>query len=200
MTGDEAKRAILAVGDGRGFVVQGTHERFVITAAHCLPFLPPCASNSFAEQRTYKALLGSVGTEPTVWAECLFADPVGDIAVLGPSERPDLFPAYEELTGAAATLSIVESPSETPAKLLSLDGHWFDCRVRRYGGPLWISDAAESICSRLSGSPILTDDWCAIGIICSGSDESYRGARSFESGPEARLTHHLPGWLLWQTS
>ena len=132
MTGDEAKRAILAVGDGRGFVVQGTHERFVITAAHCLPFLPPCASNSFAEQRTYKALLGSVGTEPTVWAECLFADPVGDIAVLGPSERPDLFPAYEELTGVAATLSIVESPSETPAKLLSLDGHWFDCRVRRY--------------------------------------------------------------------
>jgi hypothetical protein len=199
MTGDEAKRAILAVGDGRGFVVQGTHERFVITAAHCLPFLPPCASHSFAEERTYKTLLGSLGTEPTVWAECLFADPVGDIAVLGPPERPDLCPAYEELTETAATLNIAESPSETAAQLLSLDGSWFGCRVRRYGGPLWISDAEESIRGGISGSPILTDDWCAIGIICSGSDET-DGVRSFESGPNARLTHHLPGWLLWQIS
>jgi hypothetical protein len=40
----EALRAIVAVGDGRGFVVQVDEHRYVITAAHCLPDLPPARS------------------------------------------------------------------------------------------------------------------------------------------------------------
>jgi hypothetical protein len=35
--------AIITVGDGRGFIVQGGFHRFVITAAHCLPFSRPVA-------------------------------------------------------------------------------------------------------------------------------------------------------------
>ena len=39
---ESAKRAVIAVGDGRGFVVEGRGEKLcVITAAHCLPHLPP---------------------------------------------------------------------------------------------------------------------------------------------------------------
>ena len=39
---------------------------------------------SHTEERTYQRLLGELSGEPTVWAECLFADPISDVAVLGP--------------------------------------------------------------------------------------------------------------------
>ena len=71
-----AKRAIVTVGEGRGFVVSDEREssmslpsRLVVTAAHCLPVLPPCASNSNTEERTYRHMLGPVGNVPTVAAE-----------------------------------------------------------------------------------------------------------------------------------
>ena len=39
---------------------------------------------SHTEERAYQRLLGELSGEPTVWAECLFADPSSDVAVLGP--------------------------------------------------------------------------------------------------------------------
>jgi hypothetical protein len=87
MNHDDSKCSVITVGAGRGFVIEGERHRLVITAAHCLPFFPPCASISHREERTYEALLGPLGDQPTVWTECLFADPIGDIAVLGPTKR-----------------------------------------------------------------------------------------------------------------
>ena len=83
--------AVIRVGDGRGFIVNdegearlGRDKRIVITAAHCLPFVPPCDAYSVDECRAYEELLGPLGQELTVpWVECLFVDPIGDIAVLG---------------------------------------------------------------------------------------------------------------------
>jgi hypothetical protein len=50
----EAENAVVTVGEARGFVVEGEHSRFVITASHCLPHLPPvAAARAGAEQRTY---------------------------------------------------------------------------------------------------------------------------------------------------
>jgi hypothetical protein len=54
--GIKLKRAVLRVGDGRGFVVSsrnsiGGHERIVITAAHCLPSFPPCAPRNLLMKR-----------------------------------------------------------------------------------------------------------------------------------------------------
>ena len=88
-------RAIVGVGKpgegGRGFVVELESGMVVITAAHCLPSLPPPHPFSHTEERTYANFIGPLGTEPTVWAECLFVDPVADIAVLAhPTTR--LFP------------------------------------------------------------------------------------------------------------
>ena len=62
----EALRAIVAVGDGRGFVVQVDEHRYVITAAHCLPDLPPACAASYEHERTYGNLLGPLGGERTV--------------------------------------------------------------------------------------------------------------------------------------
>src|SRR5271156_6016122 len=112
----KATRSIVTVGEGRGFVIEWqaqlpprsarhrvsrrteasartiTH-RLILTAAHCLPFFPPCHPASYTCEHTYRTLLGPLGEKPQVWAACLFADPISDIAVLG---SPDEEVLYEE--------------------------------------------------------------------------------------------------------
>jgi len=34
---EKAKSAVITVGSGRGFVIEHGHDRYVVTAAHCLP-------------------------------------------------------------------------------------------------------------------------------------------------------------------
>ena len=84
MPSEEAIRSVVQVGEGRGFVVEGRGAwhiaRYIVTAAHCLPHLPDPAS----DEHIYRNLVGPLKTkEPKIWAMCLFADPLGDIAVLG---------------------------------------------------------------------------------------------------------------------
>jgi hypothetical protein len=55
-----ASSAVITVGDGRGFVI----GEYVITAAHCLPWFPPCLSISYPEERTYPNLLALLGKKP----------------------------------------------------------------------------------------------------------------------------------------
>jgi hypothetical protein len=179
--------------------MQGARNAFVVTAAHCLPFFPPCISASHTEERTYKGLVGQLGEEPTVWAECLFVDPISDLAVLGPPDGQalsDETTAYEALIGASVLLSISHPSDATPAWLLSLDGRWFECLVHSYGGPLWITNAAEPIVGGMSGSPILTHDGSALGILCTSCTESYQA----EGGPNPSLAHNLPSWLVGELS
>src|SRR6185437_9160438 len=78
---------VIRVGEGRGFIVEHRfwtklpeldnpqklrnhllRRRLVITAAHCLPKLPPPIAWSDLEERTYPKLLGPLGGENTVWA------------------------------------------------------------------------------------------------------------------------------------
>ena len=177
------------------FVVAGPSETFhVITASHCLPYLPPAHPASPLEERTYANLLGHLGESPTVWAECLFADPVADVAVLG---QPDSQSLYAERSlcelmpdialAIADTLhdykpiiiktfdgEMIEDKDHnesltTQAWLLSLDGNWFECEVEhRPDGPLWISKANELIVGGMSGSPILSKAGATIGVAWTG--------------------------------
>src|SRR5215469_4755711 len=184
---------VITAGSGRGFVVEGAGERLVITAAHCLPFLPPTRSSLGLEARTYGPLLAPRGEAPRVWALCRFVDPIADIAVLGSANAPHA-DDYEALMATATALPIgdrVRHPVNfwIPARLLSLDGVWFSCTIRHYGGPLWISHAAARVLGGMSGSPILAETGTAIGVV--GTITSPR-----EGGPNARLSYNLPGGLL----
>src|SRR5260370_15559083 len=111
--------AVLRVGEGRGFLVKRHHDCIVITAAHCLPDLPPPHPCAYLEELTYRRLLGPLGTEPTVWAHILFVDPVADIAVLGApdgqvlSEQAD---TYEALMASAHPLAVAEAPIQRDHK------------------------------------------------------------------------------------
>ena len=208
ISNDQGTSGVIKVGDGRGFIVEGSGLcRYVITAAHCLPELPPAHAGSDTEERTYSGLLGPIGGEPTVWAECLFVDPVADIAVLGSPDNQELSDeaeAYRELTDEAVALSISDlpdwrpeagrAPDAIPAWLLSLENHWFRCQVKAFPRGLLVEKADEDIRGGMSGSPIKANDGSAIGILCSSFELSGESHRS--GGPNPFLTRTLPGWLL----
>jgi hypothetical protein len=108
-------RAVVAVNrksarqtGGRGFVVEVDRNRYVITAGHCLPKLPPAHPFSYLSERTFPNLLGPLGKNTTIFAECLFVDPVADIAILGQpdSQVYEQAEAYDELVDNAVALSI----------------------------------------------------------------------------------------------
>jgi hypothetical protein len=106
--------AVVTVGDGRGFVAEIDGDRLIVTAAHCLPFLPPAHPWSYLDERTYRALVGPLGSKPTITAECLFADPVADVAVLGPPDSQELSEhtdAYEAFVEAVTPLAIGNAPT-----------------------------------------------------------------------------------------
>jgi len=188
----EAQAGIVTVGGGRGFVVAGEHGRLVITAGHCLPHFPPCVSFSGSDERTYMELLGPLGGKQTVAAECLFVDPIGDIAVLGApdgQELSDECEAYEELLECMTPLTMACAKEEMPAWLIDLDGARFRCMVKcQRLGPLWLFDAAKPIAGGMSGSPILDDSGRAIGVLATSSNMDGHG-------PNPSLERNLPGWL-----
>ena len=114
-------KSLVRVGDGRGFVVEEKRglclypKRFVVTAVHCLPRIPkPPGRQESLWEETLPDVLGRLGrARPRIWAECLFIDQVGDIAVLGSpdnQEPGEQAMAHEELV-EQATLLIHRCPS-----------------------------------------------------------------------------------------
>jgi hypothetical protein len=109
--------------------------------------------------------------------------------VLGSPDGPhaDEYKALMEKATALSISGALRNPVNfwLPARLLSLDGRrWFSCTICHFGGPLWITHAAESIRSDMSGSPIVTEIGTAIGVVCTA-------AAPWEGGPNPRLTQNL---------
>jgi Trypsin-like peptidase domain len=181
--------AVIRVGDGRGFILAGeepySYKRNVITAAHCLLKLPPCDKASCLSERTYPNLLGPLGEAPTVWAECLFADPVADIAVLGTPDNQTLYEqaeAYDLLVESVTPLRIAKPTLK--GMMLSLKGEWYECDLDWHHGPLFSQAETEG---GMSGSPILNPDGEAIGVVGN-------------TGLHACWAHDLPARMLMPTT
>jgi len=195
-----ATAVVLRVGEGRGFVVEsrdiscstGNMQGLVITAKHCLPHLPPPHPAMHLHEKTFKNLLGPLDGECAVSAECLFADPIADIAVLGMPDNQALSKqaeAYERLIGTGPALPIAAAsqhkhrvrrprfgkghevqsfryavPSRGRARALALDGHWQEYDVERWQGWLWLM-FEQQFEPGMSGSPILNHGNAAIGVV-----------------------------------
>ena len=179
--------SVLRVGNGRGFVVArhiGYMERIVITAAHCLPHLPPPDPWRYPKEETYERLLAPLGSEPAIYARCLFVDPIADIAALGPPDNQalsDKADEYEKLLDEMEPLVISDAPAQgselvgdmqvelpTPgqgsARVLSLDGKWSDGHVIRRGFRLAF-EPEKLIVGGMSGSPIVCLEGKAMGVV-----------------------------------
>ena len=183
---------VLRVGDGRGFVVMSRHylggeEPIIITAAHCLPHLPPPHPGRYIEEETYERLLAPLGSEAAVWATCLFVDPVADIAALGPPDSQELYEqwdAYHRLLDETEPWTVADAPAqgfelansirpdlqikyptpgEGPARVLSVTGDWLEGCVERRGCRLAFKPESHFV-GGMSGSPIVSNGQ-AIGVV-----------------------------------
>ena len=201
-------KAVIRVGEGRGFVVKAKWGRpLVITAAHCLPYMPPASSGIYWEEKTYKRLLGPLAEDATVWTECLFVNPVADIAVLTSPNDQDLSTEaykYDSLTGGSA-LRIAKATEKSQGWLLDLDNQWQSCTVHHHGGSLSIENATGmGIRGGMSGSPIINDRGRAIGVVTSANKEARMSPGSpsdMDDGctqgfPNPNLMYDLPGGIL----
>ena len=176
---DRWTSAVLKLGHGRGFVVSyGKDERAIITDAHCLPtdeagrlLLPPAHKMSH-EERIYPFLLARIGgAEAIVEAQCLFVDPIANIAALGPpgEEGSDRFNAYQKVVNDARTLVIIDAPDRGPARILALEGRWVEIVVERRGYTL-VAQPREFFAPGVSGSPIVSAGGNAIGVARLGKE------------------------------
>lgn len=193
----EAARAIVKVCEGHGFFVQARDgRRYIITAARCLATLFPFASPASSSSRRCLVRVGPQNGEATISRKCLFLDPIGDVAVLGqPKEFDELASqeAYAAFAEAHQALKISKVPSDyAEAKLLTGQGVWSGCKIMSYRGPISIHRAHDGLTEKMAGTPILCEG-NAVGV-CVGPPEGSDGSTS--GGPNPRLEHCLPGWLL----
>jgi hypothetical protein len=210
--GADIKQAILRVDQGRGFVVEDREEvlpwpvpreprervfcdrRLVITAAHCLPYLPKPAEQ-LGGDATFRNLLGALGSsKPKVWAECLFADPIGDVAVLGVPDSQSLeeqADAYEELMSSVPALRVKKARRKEQAWVLGLDGEWISVRTDWIGQRLWLDLVPKP---GMSGSPVVASSGAAIGLLSQGAKDDDRRLRALGGGQPV-FWDCLPQWL-----
>lgn len=188
------KKSIVTVGSARGFLVGSPDQGLVITAAHCLPHLPPVIGDlGFSDERTYPKIIASLDRKRRlIWAECLFVDPVSDLAVLGEPDGQHLYEeseAYLELASDSEFLTIGSfRKGKSTAWMLSRDLEWFPCTVRSNSKRLSVIEAEGKIVGGMSGSPILNSDGKAIGVVCNGSSGQWNS--------QPILFKCLPSWIL----
>jgi Trypsin-like peptidase domain len=223
--------AVVTVGHGRGFVVEGrgrfgSRGRYVITAAHCLPFVPPRHGASLLEGRTYEDLIAPLSDQPPVWCECLFLDPIADVAVLGAPDNQEmskLADAYEALVEATIPLTVAEPPSEPiPEEVAHLADmekqsgatgqvEWATRQCRAFllslnnqWFPCMVRHAPNGMLSIYDAANGIAGGMSGSPIIAENGTAigivctatELPDTASTEGGPNPRLMGNLPGWFL----
>lgn len=223
MHGDTFENLHFKFRDGRGFVIEhrirvsildfetvqsrklsnSVKSRLVVTAAHCLPNLPLAHAYPFPEERIYADLLRSLDTtKGKVWSQCLLADPVADIAVLGCPDEQALHEeadAYRALTDDVPTLVIGKAQSGR-GWLLALDGvRWIPTTIRLVSGIYGTSLSIDPPEAGMSGSPILNDVGQAVGVVAIGPETVTKSGEHHmneDAGPQPILIHDLPARMV----
>jgi hypothetical protein len=202
-----ATASVVQVGDGRGFLVEVANKyfayprRLIVTAAHCLPEMPPPHAAMDLNEKTYLGSVGRLGEKLFVGVECLFADPVSDLTVLGPPDCQELYDqcnVYEEFVESLTPLPIAETERKGGAFLLSLGNQWFSARYERINwGPLCLSNLERRIERGMSGSPVLDANGAAIGVVNLGDMILGKEGPIYDRyGSQTALYRNLPGWML----
>lgn len=195
-------KAVVRVGDGRGFVIAGKQSRFVITARHCLRDFPVSQPGYDAGKNTCSNLLGALGTAKTVAARCVFADSINDLAILGPpcfGLFPEGYRRFVELTERMFPF-VIEAPQTAcfSCFALSSEQRWFGARaqvdVTEDGSAVWLFRPMAAITAEMIGSPILASNGSAIGLMSSNLLLNFD--LEDEGAPNPILTAHFPAWFL----
>ena len=162
---------------------------------HSRPLLTAFASSPsrslYSGKDTFKKLLGPLGAAPSIWAECLFVDPVSDLAVLGQPDgqafNEDVDTAWDEFIEDIEPLEL-DAKRPTRGWILSLKRQWMPCtiQIKNYGN-LVVKDLVGDIEGGMSGSPILSDNGRVVGVVSINADWS-----------QAHLPSALPQWLAQQ--
>lgn len=210
---------VVTVGGGRGFVMERRvyfdfgngddyrklRRKVVVTASHCLPHAPNVMSGVDYQLATYPKLLAPLGGEPSVWTQCLFFDPVADIAVLSEpdnQELPDEWDSYNALVKGRKAFATA-APESGEGYMLALDGvTWkptsLEVHVTIAGNGL----STGATLAGQSGSPILDGKGRAVALVSVGSERISNGVRTLMqrwNGPQPILKLALPPWLLRAT-
>ncbi len=203
-----ATRAVITVGNGRGFIIKAGNSRYIVTAAHCLPedrVPTPLLANG-TNELTFPNVAGRLKSKrQTIWAELCAFNLCDDLAVLSEPDNQELsekYERYERFTARAMTLgnppAIIETYRlrETPgtaARVLSLDGEWQSCTLHNNGRFLLIKESAL-IVAGMSGSPIIDINGDAIGLISTSTEGDVGDHFGYSINPS--LADCLPPWLL----
>jgi hypothetical protein len=195
-------RVYFDFGDGNGY--RKLRRKVVVTASHCLPHAPKVFSGIDYQLATYPKLLAPLGEEPSVWTQCLFFDPVADIAVLGEPDNQELseeWDAYLELVIGRKPFATA-TPEGGEGYMLALDGVTWKpttLKVHMTIGGNGLSTGATL--GGQSGSPILNARGQAVAVVSVGSETISNGERiQMEwNGPQPILKLALPPWLLRAT-
>jgi hypothetical protein len=197
---DELQRrlraGVVSVGQRRGFVIEINEQCYIITAAHCLPRLP---SPNGGWGSIFKDLLGPLGSErPTVWAECIFVDPVADITVLTKPDSQALYgqaDAYDELIDSSEPFALGTFEARSNVHMLGLDNATLITgEAERCGTMLLVANCDGYVQDGMSGSPIVTPEGVAVSLISFFGGEIDIESLT-ETGPNPLLAVRLPAWL-----
>jgi hypothetical protein len=173
--------AMITVGHGRGFVVDGICGRFVITVGACLPEAPPKG------EPRYPDLLGSPQGGQRVDARCIFFDSVSDVAVLQYTSLKES-DGYRSLMDTTTPLSIASFVGLRLGWLPSDSGIWRPCMLVAVLGCVAVFNGRKR--GRLTapaGAPVLAHDGTAVAIVpASGSEEDDNLDRVATPGIPAR--------------
>ncbi len=151
------------------------------------------------EEKTYRRLLRLIGSKKRrTSVECLFVDPLSDIAVLGSPDNETFSEEstrYEKLVESVKPVSIGDTVKEGERLwMLGLDGKFKSATCLGFSGSrLWLRGA--DVKPGISGSPILNEKGLAVGVCNLGRVRSAAGgAAGSDSGDDSstRLVACLP--------